>query len=220
MSLRPIRQVSRAMPTLEGAGVHLRRAFGFGDTEDFDPVPAAGRLPQRRPGRTTAPASPGTRTGASRRSPTCWPARSSTATASATAADPRRRRRAVDDRGARDPPPGDAAGRSARPDARIPALGQPARRAQDDGAALPGRQGRATFRWSPTTTAPGSASSAAASGGGPVRSTASRPSPRYLDVSVPPGGGGRLPVETSRHAFAYVFAGAGRSATPRRRGRC
>jgi redox-sensitive bicupin YhaK (pirin superfamily) len=24
-------------PTLEGAGVHLRRAFGFGATSDFDP---------------------------------------------------------------------------------------------------------------------------------------------------------------------------------------
>jgi redox-sensitive bicupin YhaK (pirin superfamily) len=24
-------------PTLEGAGVHLRRAFGFGNTSDFDP---------------------------------------------------------------------------------------------------------------------------------------------------------------------------------------
>ena len=33
--------------------------------------------------------------------------------------------------------------------------------------------------------------------------------PRYLDVSVPPGLTRRLPVETPRHAFAYVFAGAG-----------
>ncbi len=37
MSLRPIRRIIQARPTIEGAGVHLRRAFGFGDTSDFDP---------------------------------------------------------------------------------------------------------------------------------------------------------------------------------------
>jgi hypothetical protein len=36
--------------------------------------------------------------------------------------------------------------------------------------------------------------------------------PMYLDVSVPPGKRRRLPVESSRHAFAYVFAGSGRFA--------
>jgi len=33
--------------------------------------------------------------------------------------------------------------------------------------------------------------------------------PRYLDVSAPPGVTRRLPVETPRHALAYVFAGTG-----------
>lgn len=37
MSIRPIRQVIEAKPTVEGAGVKLRRAFGFGNTGDFDP---------------------------------------------------------------------------------------------------------------------------------------------------------------------------------------
>jgi redox-sensitive bicupin YhaK (pirin superfamily) len=37
MSIRPIRRLIRAKPTLEGAGVHLHRVFGFGDTADFDP---------------------------------------------------------------------------------------------------------------------------------------------------------------------------------------
>jgi redox-sensitive bicupin YhaK (pirin superfamily) len=37
MSLRPIRRLSQAKPTLEGAGVRLRRAFGFGNTSEFDP---------------------------------------------------------------------------------------------------------------------------------------------------------------------------------------
>jgi len=37
MSIRPIKRLIKARPTLEGAGVHLRRAFGFGNTTDFDP---------------------------------------------------------------------------------------------------------------------------------------------------------------------------------------
>jgi redox-sensitive bicupin YhaK (pirin superfamily) len=37
MTMRPIRSVSTSQPALEGAGVRLRRAFGFGETEPFDP---------------------------------------------------------------------------------------------------------------------------------------------------------------------------------------
>ncbi len=37
MSIRPIKRLVKAKPTIEGAGVHLRRAFGFGNTSDFDP---------------------------------------------------------------------------------------------------------------------------------------------------------------------------------------
>lgn len=37
MSIRPIKRIIKAKPTIEGAGVHLRRAFGFGTTSDFDP---------------------------------------------------------------------------------------------------------------------------------------------------------------------------------------
>ena len=37
MSLRPVRQIIRPKPTIEGAGVKLQRAFGFGKTKDFDP---------------------------------------------------------------------------------------------------------------------------------------------------------------------------------------
>ena len=42
---------------------------------------------------------------------------------------------------------------------------------------------------------------------GPVEGVAA--DPQYIDVSVPPGRRKRLAVETSRHAFAYVFAGSG-----------
>src|SRR5262249_9001737 len=37
MSIRRVRKLTAAKPTLEGAGVHLRRAFGFGQTSDYDP---------------------------------------------------------------------------------------------------------------------------------------------------------------------------------------
>ncbi|HXI02849.1 MAG TPA: pirin family protein [Candidatus Saccharimonadales bacterium] len=37
MSVRPIKRLIRARPTMEGAGVRLHRAFGFGNTKDFDP---------------------------------------------------------------------------------------------------------------------------------------------------------------------------------------
>ncbi|MEQ1760199.1 MAG: pirin family protein [Vicinamibacterales bacterium] len=37
MSIRPVKRVSQSKPTLEGAGVHLHRGFGFGNTTDYDP---------------------------------------------------------------------------------------------------------------------------------------------------------------------------------------
>jgi redox-sensitive bicupin YhaK (pirin superfamily) len=43
---------------------------------------------------------------------------------------------------------------------------------------------------------------------GPVDGIAA--DPMYLDVSVPPGKRKVLPIETTRHAFAYVFAGDGK----------
>ncbi len=42
---------------------------------------------------------------------------------------------------------------------------------------------------------------------GPVDGIAANP--RYLDVWVPPRRRKTLPVETTRHAFAYIFEGAG-----------
>jgi len=37
MSTRPVKRMIRSKPTMEGAGVYLYRAFGFGNTSDFDP---------------------------------------------------------------------------------------------------------------------------------------------------------------------------------------
>jgi len=42
---------------------------------------------------------------------------------------------------------------------------------------------------------------------GPVDGIAAEP--QYLDISVGPGRRRTLPIETTRHAFAYVFAGSG-----------
>ena len=36
MSIRPVKRLIKSKPTMEGAGVHLRRAFGFGNTKEFD----------------------------------------------------------------------------------------------------------------------------------------------------------------------------------------
>ena len=86
MSIRPVKRLIKSKPTLEGAGVHLRRAFGFGNTSDFDPFLLLGRFSQRRPAGLSRRISRGIRIAASRPSPTCWPERWSTATAWATAA--------------------------------------------------------------------------------------------------------------------------------------
>jgi quercetin 2,3-dioxygenase len=43
---------------------------------------------------------------------------------------------------------------------------------------------------------------------GPVEGVAADPT--YLDISVPPGKRKTIPVETVRHAFAYVFGGTGK----------
>jgi len=37
MSIRPVKQIVTSKPAIEGAGVKLRRAFGFGTTAEFDP---------------------------------------------------------------------------------------------------------------------------------------------------------------------------------------
>jgi len=37
MSIRPVKRIVQSTPTTEGAGVKLNRAFGFGDTGEFDP---------------------------------------------------------------------------------------------------------------------------------------------------------------------------------------
>ena len=85
MSIRPVKRVAQSQPTLEGAGVHLRRAFGFGTTSEFDPFLLLDDFRNDRPA-TISRASRGIRIAGSRRSPTSWRAPSITATASGIAA--------------------------------------------------------------------------------------------------------------------------------------
>src|SRR5271157_4119552 len=37
MSIRPVKSIITSKPVIEGAGVKLNRAFGFGNTSEFDP---------------------------------------------------------------------------------------------------------------------------------------------------------------------------------------
>ena len=37
MTFRPVVETTKAQPAMEGAGVHLHRVFGFGDTTQTDP---------------------------------------------------------------------------------------------------------------------------------------------------------------------------------------
>ena len=77
---RKIRKVLKAKPTMEGAGVHLKRVFGFSEVPMFDPFLLLDDFRNDQPEHYLK-GSPGTRTGGSRPSLTCSPATSSTATA-------------------------------------------------------------------------------------------------------------------------------------------
>ncbi len=74
MSIRPVKSVSTSTPAVEGAGVKLRRAFGFGDTSEFDPFLLLDDFRNERPADYLA-GFPGIRIAASKPSPTSSPAR-------------------------------------------------------------------------------------------------------------------------------------------------
>ena len=120
----------------------------------------------------------------------------------------RPRRRAVDDRRQRHHPPGDAEGRPDGAHGRLPALGQPAGRRQDDGPALPRgldaedipEVGRPTARTVKRHLRRGATASAA-------RSATSSIEPEYLDVTLPAGSRFVHPVDAGHTVFAYVVRG-------------
>src|ERR1700748_3018736 len=136
MSLRPTKQIIQTTPTIEGAGVKLQRAFGFGKTKDFDPFLLLDDFRNDNPDEYLAgfPWHP------HRGIETITYVLAGSVAPGARPGHPGPlaggRRRAVDDGGERHPSSGNAEGRRPGPHARLPALGQPALFAQDDGAAL------------------------------------------------------------------------------------
>jgi quercetin 2,3-dioxygenase len=210
MSIRPVKHLSQSTPTLEGAGVHLRRAFGFGDTGETDPFLLFDDFRNDRPEdyRRGFP----------------WHPHRGIETITYVLAGAVEHRDSLGNQGTLGPgsvqwmtagrgivhqemPRGDAAGRmhGFQLWANLPsALKMTAPRYQELGAEeLPevvdddGTRVRIVCGelWGRR---------------GPVEGIAA--DPRYLDVWVPPGQRKVLPVETEAHAFAYVFEGDGRFA--------
>ena len=207
MSVRPIRRVTQSTPTVEGAGVKLRRAFGFGNTSDFDPFLLFDDFRNDRPDDYLAGFP--------------WHPHRGIETITYVLAGSVVHGDSLGNRGSlsagdvqwmtagsgilhQEMPEGDATGRmhGFQLWANLPAslkmtnpryqdvlAGDIPDVTDDDGTAV--RVICGSF-WGKR---------------GPVEGVAA--DPRYLDVSVPPGRQKRLPVEVSRHAFAYIFGGSG-----------
>jgi redox-sensitive bicupin YhaK (pirin superfamily) len=208
MSIRPIKSITQAKPTLEGAGVHLRRAFGFGNTTDFDPFLLLDDFRNDVPDDYLAGFP--------------WHPHRGIETITYVLAGTVEHADSLGNRGAIAPgdlqwmtagrgiihqemPKGDQLGRmhGFQLWANLPsALKMTAPRYQEIKALeIPevtedvGTQARiicGSF-WGKR---------------GPVEGIAADPT--YIDVTVPPGKRKRLPVEKTRHAFAYVFSGSGK----------
>ena len=207
MSVRPVKEVIHPKPTLEGAGVRLQRGFGFGNTSEFDPFLLFDDFRNDNP-RDYLAGFP-------------WHPHRGIETITYVLAGTVEHGDSLGNRGSlgagdvqwmtagrgilhQEMPQGDAQGRmhGFQLWANLPAsLKLTAPRYQDvQGKDVPevtdddGTRVRVVVGdfWGQK---------------GPVEGVAAEP--RYLDVSVPPGKQKRLPVESSRHAFAYVFAGSG-----------
>ena len=208
MSLRPVKRLIRAKPTMEGAGVHLRRAFGFGETSDFDPFLLLDDFRNDVP-RDYLAGFP-------------WHPHRGIETITYVLAGSVEHGDSLGNKGAisagdvqwmtagsgiihQEMPKGDEAGRmhgfqlwgnlpssqkmTAPRYQEVEAADIPVV-TDDDGTRV--RVICGSF-WGKS---------------GPVDGIAA--DPIYLDVSIPPGKNKSVPVETTRHAFAYVFAGTGK----------
>ena len=208
MSIRPIKRLIEAQPTFEGAGVRLRRAFGFGDTGDFDPFLLLDDFRNDRPEDFLAgfPWHPhrGIETITYVLAGTVDHA-DSLGNAGTIAAGDVQWMTAGSGIIHQEMPKGDREGRmhGFQLWANLPrSLKMTAPRYQEVESAN-----------IPEVTDDDGTSVRIVCGefwgvSGPVDGVAAEP--QYLDVSVPPGLRTTLPVESSRHAFAYVFAGSGR----------
>jgi quercetin 2,3-dioxygenase len=207
MSLRPVKQILETKPTVEGAGVKLQRAFGFGKTAEFDPFLLLDDFRSDIPADYLAGFP--------------WHPHRGIETITYVLAGEVAHGDSLGNKGRmtagdvqwmtagsgilhQEMPKGDAHGRMHGfqlwanlpaafkmtdpryqdiPSAAIPEV------TEDDGTAA--RIICGDF-WGKK---------------GPVEGVAA--DPRYVDISVPPGKSKHIKVETTRNAFAYVFAGAG-----------
>jgi len=207
MSIRPVKSIIQSQPTIEGAGVKLRRAFGFGNTEEFDPFLLLDDFRNDNP--------------QDYRAGFPWHPHRGIETITYVLSGAVQHGDSLGNRGTlgagdvqwmtagsgilhQEMPQGDARGRmhGFQLWANLPAsLKMTDPRYQDIvGRDIPevvdddGTRVRVICGsfWGKT---------------GPVEGVAA--DPRYLDVWVPPRVRRTLPVESSRHAFAYVFEGSG-----------
>jgi len=208
MSLRPIKRVVLSKPTLEGAGVHLRRAFGFGNTSDFDPFLLLDDFRNDVPADYLAGFP--------------WHPHRGIETVTYVLAGTVEHGDSIGNSGViasgdvqwmtagsgiihQEMPKGDHAGRmhGFQLWANLPSSLKMA----------PPRYQEVKSRDIPEVKDDDGTEVRIVCGSfwgrkGPVDGIAADPT--YLDISVPPGRRKSLPVETTRHAFAYVFAGAGK----------
>src|SRR2546430_8696571 len=207
MSIRPVKRIVKSTPTMEGAGVKLHRAFGFGNTDEFDPFLLLDDFRNDRPDdyRAGFP----------------WHPHRGIETITYVLAGTVDHGDSLGNQGKlgagdvqwmtagsgilhQEMPQGDTSGRmhGFQLWANLPAsLKMTAPRYQD----IPGSE-------SPEIVDDDGTRVRIVCGDfrgkrGPVDGIAA--DPRYLDIFVPPGRRKTLPVETGRHAFAYVFEGSG-----------
>jgi redox-sensitive bicupin YhaK (pirin superfamily) len=207
VSLRPVRQIYETKPTIEGAGVKLQRAFGFGKTTEFDPFLLLDDFRSDNPADYLAGFP--------------WHPHRGIETITYVLAGEVAHGDSLGNKGRmsagdvqwmtagsgilhQEMPKGDEQGRmhGFQLWANLPAsLKMTAPRYQDiPASAIPevteddGTKARIIVGefWGKK---------------GPVEGVAA--DPRYVDISVPPGKRKRIQVETTRNAFAYVFAGSG-----------
>lgn len=207
MSIRPIRRIIESKPTIEGAGVKLRRAFGFGETGEYDPFLLLDDFRNENPADYLAGFP--------------WHPHRGIETITYVLAGNVNHKDSLGNQGSL------GAGDVQWMTAGSGILHQEMPRGNQEGkmhgfqlwANLPSslkmtdpRYQDITSKEIPEVTDDDGTIVRVICGdfwgnNGPVKGIAA--DPRYLDVWVPPGKKKRLPVESSRHAFAYVFEGAG-----------
>jgi len=207
VSIRPIKRIVESQPTIEGAGVRLRRAFGFGDTDETDPFLLLDDFRNENPEDYLAGFP--------------WHPHRGIETITYVLAGTVNHGDSLGNRGALGA--GDVQWMTAGSGILHQEMPQGNQNGQMHGfqlwANLPSSLKMTSPRYQdvsgkdiPEVTDDDGTHVRVVCGSfwgkkGPVDGIAA--DPRYLDIWVPPGQRKVLPVETSRHAFAYVFEGSG-----------